>query len=199
MAIQFIYYLFKEFGKLTFVKGDWIGNIWKGIKAIGMAIYDTLLEPFVVIGKWIWKHLAGHSPSEIGIGILKGIQDIEGMLIKSLLFPYITAWKLIQKIPFVSHLFGHKNVGIEANPGVVPSIHMEKSQQNINSKKSSDTSNTINDMNETLSKRIDMVVDAINSLRTDFKNGVITANVFLDSQKLDSAIGRRLNYTGTLT
>ena len=49
----------------------------------------------------------------------------------------------------------------------------------------------------------DDVVSAINKgfedLRNDFKNGSITANVFLDSQKIDSAIGRRLAYTGTLT
>ena len=49
----------------------------------------------------------------------------------------------------------------------------------------------------------DDIVTAINKgftdLRNDFKNGTITANVFLDSQKLDSGIGRRLAYTGALT
>jgi hypothetical protein len=43
------------------------------------------------------------------------------------------------------------------------------------------------------------IKDGIEGIRNDFKNGTITANVFLDSQKLDSAVGRRLSYTGTLT
>jgi len=40
---------------------------------------------------------------------------------------------------------------------------------------------------------------ATQDLHKDLKNGSLTANVFLDSQKLDSAVGRRLAYTGTLT
>ena len=49
----------------------------------------------------------------------------------------------------------------------------------------------------------DDIVTAINKgftdLRNDFKNGTLTANVYIDSQKLDSLMGRRLAYTGQLT
>lgn len=43
------------------------------------------------------------------------------------------------------------------------------------------------------------IKDSIDGLRNDLKNGAINANVYLDSQKLDSAVGRRLAYTGALT
>jgi len=56
-----------------------------------------------------------------------------------------------------------------------------------------------------LHKKFDEFIDiledhkkATQDLHKDLKNGAITANVFLDSQKLDSAVGRRLAYTGTL-
>jgi hypothetical protein len=49
----------------------------------------------------------------------------------------------------------------------------------------------------------DDIVSAINKgfddLRKDFKSGTLTANVYIDSQKLDALMGRRLAYTGQLT
>ncbi len=43
------------------------------------------------------------------------------------------------------------------------------------------------------------VVDAINALTSYIKGGGAISNVFIDSQKLDSVVGRRLAYTGALT
>ena len=51
---------------------------------------------------------------------------------------------------------------------------------------------------DTTTDTLQAIKDAIDGLRADFKNGSLTANVFLDSQKLDSAQGRRLLFTGTL-
>ena len=48
------------------------------------------------------------------------------------------------------------------------------------------------------SEMLSAIKDAIDGLRTDFKNGAVTATVFLDSQKFDSAIGRRMIFTGAL-
>jgi hypothetical protein len=42
------------------------------------------------------------------------------------------------------------------------------------------------------------IKDGIEGIRNDFKKGAITANVFLDSQRLDAQMGRRLAYTGPL-
>ena len=43
------------------------------------------------------------------------------------------------------------------------------------------------------------IKEGIDGLRNDMKNGSLTANVYIDSQKLDSLMGRRLAYTGQLT
>ena len=43
------------------------------------------------------------------------------------------------------------------------------------------------------------IKDGIEGLRNDMKNGLLSANVYLDSQKLDSGMTRRLKYTGALT
>jgi hypothetical protein len=40
------------------------------------------------------------------------------------------------------------------------------------------------------------VVSELRQMRTDFKSGAIAANVYLDGQKIDEAIGRRLLFTG---
>jgi hypothetical protein len=200
-AIQFIYNLFQRFNNVDFVKGDWIGNIWKGIKAVSGAIYDTLLKPFVEVWNWLKGMFLGNSPSQLGLMIVDGIMAVESMLIKALISPFEKAWEFIKGLPLISHLFGGKNVGVEAVPQPRADVSIDKPKVDIDSKKST-TNNVVTDttsMNDIFSKKIDLVVDAINSLRTDFKNGTITANVFLDSQKLDSAMGRRLSYTGTLT
>lgn len=52
-----------------------------------------------------------------------------------------------------------------------------------------------NKQNETLIA----IKDGIEALRSDMKNGVLTATVFLDSQKLDKMTGRRMAFTGELS
>lgn len=52
---------------------------------------------------------------------------------------------------------------------------------------------------ESMTDLLVAIKDGIDALRNDMKSGVLTANVYIDSQKLDSAMGRRLAYTGQLT
>lgn len=91
---------------------------------------------------------------------------------------------------------------------VVPS---EKPEISMLREKSTDFSYDVNKVNNTqtsdtlLQKKLDDLLTSNNSLnenitglRNDMKNGSINANVFLDSQKLDSQMGRRLKYTGAL-
>ncbi len=247
----FIYNLFKRFSSIEFVKGDWIGNIWKGIKAVGEAIYDTLLKPFVEVFQWIWKHLAGHSPSEIGIGIVKGLQavvgiifnilispyksawnvikslfsvngksvittvghmasqlglmmvkgivSVEGALIKALVSPFSKAWNFIKNLPIVSKLFHTAGVQKNINPLKPVEMTVNKPSPEVDTtKKTGAIANVVHETNDELTKIMSSVVDAINNLRTDMKNGAINANVYLDAQKLDAALGRKLKYTGAL-
>lgn len=199
-AIQFLINLFARFSKIEFVKGDWLGNIWKGIKAVGGAIYDTLIQPFVDVYNWVKKHLMGSSPSEIGLGIVRGIMAVSGMLIDALLFPYTKAWELIKKIPFVSKLFGSKDLAGSVTPDSVAAMTVDRNKPVVDTTKSADVfSNAIATSGDELVKTMCSVLDAINGLRDDIKNGTLTANVYIDSQKLDSAQGRGLAFKGALT
>jgi hypothetical protein len=48
------------------------------------------------------------------------------------------------------------------------------------------------------SEMLSAIKDSIDGLRADFKSGALTAAVYIDSQKLDAVMGRRLAYTGQL-
>ena len=198
-GIMFIINLFKSFSNVEFVKGDWIGNIWKGVKAIGMALYDTLLKPFADVYHWIMKHLGAESPSEIGLAMLQGIKAVGTAIMDALLYPYKAAWELIKKIPFVSSLFGSKNIAAKAVPEAKAAVDVERPGGVIDTKKASDSmASSVDNMSNELIKKLSSIVDAINAMRDDMKNGTLTAAVYIDSQKLDAVMGRRLQYTGAL-
>lgn len=246
-AIMFIVNLFKRFSGISKeLDGTWKGvgkAIWFGIKAVALAIYDTLLGPFVDAAKWIWKKLCGKSPSELGLGIVEGIKAVGGMLLNALLFPYKAAWgsikqigayisdlfgsklgsnilngiktvsgaildallfpykmawELIKKIPFVSKMFGNKDIGVNVTPEARATANAERAKPEVDVKRVSRESDNTTTVTDVLAKKITEIVDAINSLRTDMKNGVLTANVYLDSQKLDSNMARRMTFTGNL-
>jgi len=95
-AFQFISNLMKRWGE--FVSKD--GIIVGGLKAIGYALYDTLIQPFVDAYKWVASFWGGNSPSELGLRILDGIKSVGGMILDALTLPFRTAFN------FVSGLFG---------------------------------------------------------------------------------------------
>ncbi len=51
---------------------------------------------------------------------------------------------------------------------------------------------------DTTSEMLAAIKEGIDGLRSDFKSGALTAAVYIDSQKLDAVMGRRLAYTGQL-
>jgi hypothetical protein len=71
-----------------------------GLQAIGGALYDVFLKPFVDVWDWISSKFVGNSPSQLGLGILDGIKSVGGMLLDALTLPFRTAFN------FVSGLFG---------------------------------------------------------------------------------------------
>ena len=77
-------------------------------------------------------------------------------------------------------------------------MNVERPTVGVDAKKTGGLSSTMDSMNDELSKKMDAVVAAINALRDDMKGGALTANVYIDSQKLDALMGRRLAYTGNL-
>jgi hypothetical protein len=71
-----------------------------GLEAIGGALYDTFLKPFVDVWDWISSRFVGNSPSQLGLGILDGIKSVGGMLLDAITLPFRTAFN------FISGLFG---------------------------------------------------------------------------------------------
>jgi len=85
-AISFVVNLFSELNKH--------GKGFTGVlKAIGAAIYDTILQPFVDAYKWIAHFFVGNSPSVLGLGIVRGIESIGGILYNALTTPFRLAWE----------------------------------------------------------------------------------------------------------
>ena len=76
-------------------------------------------------------------------------------------------------------------------------MQVERATANVGAKKGG-LSATVDGMSDELSKKMDGVIAAINALRDDMKAGTLTANVYIDSQKLDALMGRRLAYAGNL-
>lgn len=83
-AIQFLISWWTHFRELA-KDHNWFVA---GFYAIGLAVYDVLLKPFVDLYKWIKKHLGAHSPSEIGLAIVKGIVGVGTMLYDALTSPF---------------------------------------------------------------------------------------------------------------
>jgi hypothetical protein len=176
------------------------GLIVRGLKWAAEGIFNLLLYPFKKAWQWLRKTFLGKSPSQLGLMILEGIMAVEGLILRALTSPFRRAWEFIKKLPFVSKLFGMHNVAGNISPEAKATMTVEKNKPSVDAKKSSDTfSNVVGGMSDELSKKISAIVDAINGLRDDMKNGKLTSNVYIDSQKLDALMGRRLAYTGQLT
>lgn len=69
-----------------------------GLKAIGLALYDVFLKPFVDVWNWVKNIFVGKSPSKLGLGILEGIKAVGGMIFNALTFPYRMLWQFVKKI-----------------------------------------------------------------------------------------------------
>ena len=176
------------------------GMIVNGLLSVGPAIYNALKQPFLKAWDWIKELFLGKSPSQLGLMIVDGIMAVDGMLIKALISPFQVAWNFIKKIPFVSKLFGGTDVSKDMKPEEKAKIAVEKPKPDVDTtKKTAAMADAVGSANDELSKIMSSVLSAISGLRDDLKAGGINANVYLDSQKLDAGIGRRLKLVGSLT
>ena len=76
-----------------------------GLKAIGGALYDTLIQPFKDAWDWLSGFWTANSPSELGLSIVKGIKSVGSMLLDVLTVPFIKGYNIISKyIPGASEL-----------------------------------------------------------------------------------------------
>jgi hypothetical protein len=86
-GVQFVYNLIKRLLQIDTSKGFW-NSILEGIKAVGGAIYDTLVQPFVDAWNWIKGIFSGNSPSKLGLSIVNGLQSVGGLIVDSLTNPF---------------------------------------------------------------------------------------------------------------
>ena len=73
-------------------------GILGGLQAIGGALYDTIIKPFVDAYDWISNIFVGHSPSKLALGILNGITSIGGMLLDALTAPFRSAFNFVSSV-----------------------------------------------------------------------------------------------------
>jgi len=69
-----------------------------GLKAIGLALYDVFLKPFVNVYNWINDKFHGKSPSKLGLGIVTGLKAVGGMLLDVLTYPFKLWYKVVSGI-----------------------------------------------------------------------------------------------------
>lgn len=111
-GLQFIGNLIRRIVNIDTSKGFW-NSIWQGIKAIGGALYDTLIQPFVDVWNWLKRTFFGSSPSQLGLLIVKGIKAVGMMIQYNLLSPFTEVWKLVNAM-FTTELGKNLLSGLES-------------------------------------------------------------------------------------
>jgi hypothetical protein len=206
-AIQFIVNLFQRFSKIEFVKGDWIGNIWKGIKAIGGALYDTLLKPFVDAWKWIKSIFVGNSPSKLALGMVNGVLSIATMMFDAITAPWrkALAW-ITDKIPGMGKLSEKLRGGLKgilsepvekkAMSSYVDAVKITPDGTRVvgSNQPSPQAARSDSSAEGTNNKTLTDILDAINRLNTNLENGKI--GLYLDGQLLSATIARQSEFRG---
>jgi energy-converting hydrogenase Eha subunit E len=109
-GIQLIYSLWKNFSALMdsseWANGSIGDKIVLGLQAVGGALYDVLVAPFVAVWNWLKSTFFGNSPSELGLSIVKGISSVGDMIFGFMTSPFTRAWEFVKKLPLVGKLFG---------------------------------------------------------------------------------------------
>lgn len=187
-AFQFLSSLFKRFSDIEFVKGDFVGNIWKGIQAVGGAIYDTLIKPFVDVYDWIMEKLGGHSPSEIGLRIVDGIKSVGSMIFNILLSPFKMAYdfviELFGKIPeFITGVFKRGFDFVTKLPGMGL---LTKAIDTFSGNKTTDANQKVETVQTKQDDTNRLILEKLTELTNLMKSGGIAIN--MDGRRVSEAL-----------
>ena len=206
-AFQFIGSLFRRLNGIgEAFKGGIINGILFGLKAIGGAVYDTLLKPFVDAWNWIKGIFVGNSPSTLGLGIVKGIISIQTMLFDAITYPWRHAFAWIaDKIPGMGKVADKFRAGFG---GMATSIESKASGTAINPSQitptpttngSSTQSQPVSQISEQPvqindTKLLTAILEAINILNKNLESGKI--GFYVDGQLLSATIARQTEFRG---
>lgn len=179
-------------------------KIGDGIAAVGGMIYDSLKKPFIDMWNWLKGTFLGNSPSQLGLMLVDGITAVGGMIMNALISPFTMAWDFIKGLPIISNiasLFGGKNIGLEVIPQANPIVNMDRTVNADVESKTQTKSNTemVGVMDDIISKKMDAVVNAINCLRDDMKNGTLKAVMMMDNVAVNNfnhGVGRKMEFIG---
>lgn len=172
--------------------------IMKGIFGVKTNIYEAIIWPFVTAWNWLKKTFFGESPSELGLLIVKGLEAVQSMLINLLVSPFKMAWNLIKEIPFVGGLF--KNLETTVANVVNPNVTVDRvgTTGNVGFGGTADINQNMPLFTEEMSNKLTKVIEAIDRLTLGIESGKLKATVNIDSQKVDAATGRSLEFKGVL-
>jgi hypothetical protein len=212
-AVTSLFAIFSDFGN---TKGRGIGfriahAIFAGIESVIDPILKLLLWPFEGAYKWLMEKcgLVGHSPSKLGLSIVKGIISVGAMLYDALTYPFrhAFAW-ILDHIPGMGKVasglrdgFGgvattinHKLDNNEIKPSDKSTVTAEVSknvkEQVVATKEQKDNSGDTNTL-------LQGVIDAIAGLRKDLNDGKIAIN--LDGSRVSTYLARSDAYKGSFS
>ena len=172
-AFMFINNLVTRFNE--FVGTD--GIILGGLKAVGYAIYDTLIQPFVDAFKWI-KEKSGfmaNSPSKVGLGIYDGIVSIGPSLSDAITEPFKNGYDNISKLS--------SNAKLPIFNGVINNA--------VGTNIPTATTNALSSNENVINQ-----ASIIGAIKQGIKEGIgsITMNVDLDGQKIITGISKNVGF-----
>lgn len=159
----------------SYVKKD--GLLVGGFKAIGHALYDALIKPFVDAFKFIFPWL-GQSPSEIGLSIVKGISSIGSLLFNAIISPWVMGYNWIQS-SFIGKLIPGGTIKIPSLGIGGEDVSDSGSDSNKTGNKTSTSLNDIKVSNEVIASKIDELI-------TLMANGGISVN--LDGTRVNESL-----------
>jgi len=204
-AFQFLFGFIRGFEN---TQGGFWAKLWGGLKTGLLAVVQPILDIFKGIINWIWSFfsnspLFGHSPSKLGLAIVKGIISVGAMLYDALTWPFrhAFAW-ILDHVPGMSKFAnglreGAGGISTKVNHSIdtLTSTPQKTPEQSLTeTKKQTESSNQQVDQNDTSNKLLQQVITAINNLRQDLNDGKIGVNI--DSQRLSSVMARNLNFSG---
>lgn len=209
-AVQFVANLFGRLHGIgdAFKEGI-LNGILFGLKAVGLALYDTILKPFADAWNWIKGIFVGKSPSNLGLGIVKGITSVAGMVFDALSYPWRTflAW-VLEKIPFMkkyaatvrggASAFIGKSVEnetsatavgdetITTSPTQVPGAKEKQPEQEIATAAAAQA--------EADTRTLQGILDAIKTLNDNLTSGKI--GIYIDGQLMSATLARQTEFRG---
>ena len=166
-------------------------GIIDGFKAIGGALYDTIIQPFVDAYNWISSIFVGKSPSELGLGIVKGIKSVGGMLLDAITLPFRTGYD------FISGLFGGVKMNVPSEVLFGATDDTKKVGTGVKSINNDGLIKTVQDENDVKFTNNDSLIKTVHSgnqqlvakldqLIAMMANGGIAVN--LDGQKINASL-----------